>query len=973
LTFPIHKFASSVDLSAEAGALTVRGPRELSKREHWPSDALASTGAWRSAIEVEQLLELGLAEEAAGAIRVPYANFQSIQDDMPVSLIGAWTPHSPFLLKIDRKSDVGRPDFQYRYAFLLAGKPVHVDRLGYYVKRAASPEVFLLDFQMYSLVEAMDAFNALSPEAKTPQESWLAFAKVKGCATEVGAILDSTLRSNDVVVPSALGLDMKEDEDGALTFLPKCDELASEEFHQVFERNPGAEKFYTLDRPGLARVRIVLTDEQHEVLWRMKRVRSVKGDLKERLKRDPIQVFDGIADQIALPYGQRVIGIGEFEFAPTPRPQFGDSDMAKLWQRETGGNPPSHDDAAQGQEPRDGHRQEASVGDSPVPQAVTDSGTTTRHEGDAAVDSTAPIEEDNPARTPAPKKYLLIETNEESVRSGFASEAEIAKRFAGAAGYERPQALRPDRTLHPHQEDGVQWLQTCAQIPGRKGVLLADDMGVGKTVQILTFLAWCIESGKFPDLSRSEPPFRPILIVAPLILLDTRTWEKEMENFFTNDGVIFWPVLSLHGDQLAQLRRHDAEGPEVEIGKPVLDLNRIQRHKVVITNYETLKNYQHSFAYLKDGKPLWSFVISDEAQEFKIPSTKLSHAMKAIEADLHIACTGTPVENRLLDLWNLCDVLQRGLLGSAKEFVERFEKPQGGGDQGQQLLDLKKTLLFQQPHAFLLRRTKSQVADLPQKNIIRLDCSMSEEEIAAHQVLLRGLRSEVGRNRFLSALHRFAQLYQHPALLADDAEDLTPAELISQSSKLRVLLATLHDIRGKRQKAIVFARHRSMQGILAKVLQEEFHLPVRIINGDTKLRGGSLKASGVKTRNGILHEFRSKPGFDVLILSPFVAGIGLTIVEANHVVHYGRWWNPAVESQATDRAYRIGQTKDVSVYLPILRDPSGRVAPSFDERLDVLMNRKQRLAEDFLRPLPPEDEMGSELLSDLRAEASQRI
>ena len=146
-------------------------------------------------------------------------------------------------------------------------------------------------------------------------------------------------------------------------------------------------------------------------------------------------------------------------------------------------------------------------------------------------------------------------------------------------------------------------------------------------------------------------------------------------------------------------------------------------------------------------------------------------------------------------------------------------------------------------------------------------------------------------------------------------------------------------------------------------------------NGYGRLRRqtGSLKASGVKTRNGILHEFRAKAGFDVLILSPFVAGIGLTIVESNHVVHYGRWWNPAVESQATDRAYRIGQTKDVSAYLPILRDPSGRVAPSFDERLDVLMNRKQRLAEDFLRPLPPEDEMGGELLSDLRAEASLRI
>jgi SNF2 family DNA or RNA helicase len=785
----------------------------------------------------------------------------------------------------------------------------------------------------------------------------------------VGATLDSTLRNNDVIVPSTLGLDMKEDEDGALTFLPKCAELASEEFHQVFERNPGAQKLYSLDRPGLGRVRVVLTDEQHEVLRRMKRVRSVKGDLRERLKRDPVQAFDGVADQVNLPYGERVIGIGEFEFAPMPRPSSVEPTMAALWHSEAGGDlrrPENDPTARQTSEGEQGAQTGAeAVPTSPgledsVSQVPRDDG------GDA---NSNPPGEVSSGQMQVPKKYLLIETNEESVRTGFLSEAETAKRFAGAAEFERPQALRQDRNLHPHQEHGVQWLQTCAQIPGRKGVLLADDMGVGKTVQVLTFLAWCIESGRFPDLSRREPPFRPILIVAPLILLDTRTWEKEMENFFTNDGVIFWPMLSLHGDQLAHLRRRDADGAEVEIGKPVLDLNRIQRHKVVITNYETLKNYQHSFAYMKDGKSLWSFVVSDEAQEFKIPSTKLSHAMKAIEADLHIACTGTPVENRLLDLWNLCDVLQRGLLGSAKEFVERFEGPQEQGDQERRLLELKKTLLFQQRHAFLLRRTKSEVADLPPKQVVKLDCNMSDEEITAHQALLRDFTAENRPTRFLSALHRFAQLYQHPALLADDAEDRSAAELIGQSSKLRAIIATLHRIRARREKAIVFARHRAMQGILAKVLQAEFQLPVRIINGETKLRPGSLKASGFNTRNAILDDFRGKLGFNVIVLSPFVAGIGLTIVEANHVVHYGRWWNPAVESQATDRAYRIGQTKEVSVYLPILRDPSGRVAPTFDERLDLLMERKQRLAEDFLRPLPPEDEMGDELFTGLKAEA----
>lgn len=968
MSFSLHKFGKEVELIAERDGLVIQGPCELRERGAWPADALTAPGGWRSAVEIEQLLELGLAEVKDGAVLIPYTNFESIRDDMPVSLIDSWVTQNPFLLKIDRKSDIGRPDFVYRYSFLLGGTAVHVDRMGYYVRRPARAETFILDFQMYALVEAMDSFNALAPEAKTPQASWLTFAKVKGCAKEVGASLDSTLQNNDVIVPSALGLDMREDEDGALTFLPKCAELASEEFHQVFERNAGAEKLYSLDRPGLGRVRIVLTDQQHEVLRRMKRVRHVKGELKEVLKHDPVRVFDGVAEHIDLPYGDRVIGIGEFKFVPTPRPNSGDSPMAGLWQSQPA------EESFGTVETRENHA-EGSAG----PAATRGLSGLESANGEAlGTDGGIPVLDQERAEgiageTPASKRYLLIETNEDSVRSGFLSEAESAKAFGGISLYERPQALRQDRALHPHQERGVRWLQTCARIAGRKGVLLADDMGLGKTVQILTFLAWCIESGQFPDLSRKEPPFRPILIVAPLILLDTRTWETEMEGFFDNAGVIFWPVLSLHGDQLARLRRSDADGPENEIGRPILDLDRIQRHRVVITNYETLKNYQHSFAYLKDGKPLWSCVVSDEAQEFKVPSTKLSHAMKALEANLHITCTGTPVENRLLDLWNLCDVFQRGLLGSAKEFVERFEKAQEGQQQEQSLRELKKKLLFQQQHAFLLRRTKSEVVDLPPKHIVKVNCVMSETEVHAHQNLLRELRAEESPTRFLAVLHRFAQLYQHPALLTGDAEDRSVSELVDQSSKLRSLLATLHTIRARREKVIIFARHRAMQGILAKVLQEEFQLPARIINGETKLRAGYLRTNGVKTRNAILADFRATSGFNLLILSPFVAGIGLTVIEANHVVHYGRWWNPAVEAQATDRAYRIGQTKEVSVYLPILHDPSGRVSPSFDERLDHLMEKKQRLAEDFLRPLPPEEEMGSELFTDLKAEAGRQV
>ena len=158
--------------------------------------------------------------------------------------------------------------------------------------------------------------------------------------------------------------------------------------------------------------------------------------------------------------------------------------------------------------------------------------------------------------------------------------------------------------------------------------------------------------------------------------------------------------------------------------------------------------------------------------------------------------------------------------------------------------------------------------------------------------------------------------------------------------------------------------------MLTRVLSDEFGKPVRVVNGDTP-RAGTLRKAGVETRSSILSEFRQAIGFDVVVLSPFVAGVGLTIVEANHVVHYGRWWNPAVEAQATDRVYRLGQTREVHVYLPILEDRTGQVSPTFDQLLDSLMENKKGLAEgalqkdDFLTPQVDESEVGLKVFASL--------
>jgi SNF2 family DNA or RNA helicase len=494
-------------------------------------------------------------------------------------------------------------------------------------------------------------------------------------------------------------------------------------------------------------------------------------------------------------------------------------------------------------------------------------------------------------------------------------------------------------------------------------------MGLGKTVQVLSFLAWAIESGQFPDVASERPPYRPILLIVPLILLENRTWETEMERFFEGSGSIFMPILNLHGDKLRWLRADpDPPGRETEIGRPILDLDRLQLYRVVITNYETITNYQHSFAYLRGGKSLWSVIVTDEAQEYKTPNTKISHPVKALKADFEIASTGTPVENRLLDLWNLFDSLQPGLLRSAQEFRKQYEDPIIAEEPGGHLEDLKRTLLFQQPHAFLLRRDKSHVAGLPPKRVMKVGCEMSAEEVGLHRELIRCMRTREGKSRHLAVLQDFSRLYQHPFLLKSDAEEASTSELIDGSSKLRTVLDVLHQIRAKREKAIIFTRHRAMQSILAKTLQAEFDIPIRIINGLTQRATVSTSLRPVSSRKAILEEFRARHGFNVLILSPHVAGVGLTITEANHVIHDGRWWNPAVESQATDRVYRIGQSKDVFVYLPILRDPSGVVPSTFDERLDVLMEKKYRVAEDFLKPLDSEDELSEQLYGELENE-----
>ncbi|MDR3409826.1 MAG: SNF2-related protein, partial [Formivibrio sp.] len=555
----LKQFGKDVTLRAEGDGLYLSSVDVIdwNRPETWPSDASEQSAGRRTAYEAASLIEMGLASVTDGALRIPYGNFPEIEAE-EFRLPTAFTEPSPFLLKIDRTSDIGRPDFKYRYQYVLGSASVPLQRFGFYVKRAATGDVFRLDERMYSLLEAMDAFNALAREEKSPQRSWLDFANIKRWSHDVNAELDATLQKNDVVVPSSIGLDLYEDSDGALSFIPTCPELDNENFRTVFDRNNDIEGFYSLDQPGMGKLRIVLTEKQRNVLERMKRVRRVKGDAKQRLKDDPRPVFDGVTGDIELPYGERVTGIGEYEFVPIPKANSDEGPMSGLFgDNATGGSSKTEPDI------------------------------------------TKRTEEEKPS-----KKTLLIETHDEFVRQDYVDQSELARQTATVKPFERPASLRQDFDLKHHQQEGVRWLQTCTRIHDRRGVLLADDMGVGKTLQILSFLAWCIESGAFPDLSRPKPPFRPILIVAPLILLETETWEKEMKKFFADNGEVFGDPLQLYGPMLKAYRRKDAETREEIVAKPILNLDRIQRNQVVITNYEAVRDYEFSFAFCQNGKSL---------------------------------------------------------------------------------------------------------------------------------------------------------------------------------------------------------------------------------------------------------------------------------------------------------------------------------------------------------------------------------
>lgn len=538
---------------------------------------------------------------------------------------------------------------------------------------------------------------------------------------------------------------------------------------------------------------------------------------------------------------------------------------------------------------------------------------------------------------PVPRLVLVIEkTNFEGADYVLA----LAPRLSPLPDEPPAHRMGPD-PLKLHQLEGFRWL-VDAWRAGWPGVLLADDMGLGKTFQALSFMAWLHEH----HLRSAHEG--PMLVVAPTALL--RNWEKEAADRLAPDAL--GGLVRAYGSGLRNLRLDPHR--RVDDGE-TLDRAELRNADWILTTYETLTDHERAFAPIE-----YSLILFDEMQKVKAPDTLNTKAAKAMNARFVIGMTGTPIENRMEDLWCIFDRITPGYLGDLKGFSAQYSEAHADN-----LRVLKEKLdnpvkgdgSHVKAPPVMKRRMKVDILEgLPTKiEVPYLDNMPPEQASAYRQIVTEALRHrERSQGYMLKVLHGMRGVSLHP----DDAThaDVSTASrfeaFAKRSARLTRMIAVLRDIAAQGEKALIFVEFLGMQHAVAEGVAALFGLHHRldVINGSVP----------GERRLGIVERFSSRePGFDALVLSPRAAGVGLNITAANHVIHLSRWWNPAVEDQCNDRAYRIGQTKPVTIHIPIATHPDIPDG-SFDQRLASLLQRKRQLSREMLVP-PTSDSDVSEL------------
>jgi len=984
MTWILSEPLESIFIQAEDDGLYIRSNAPISWI-HNPNFPIALTPLGKSLpILIPQLIELGYAELASdeNSIHIPYSHFVFF-NEREITDFDKLILDAPFTIALNTKGALGQSDFSYSISFFYGQSSVSIERKGCFAK--FRNKYYQFDAQTYQLLSEIDRFRKLTPEEKKSNDCLISFEKISDLSDEIGAQVDKFIINNKVMLPSKLGIDLIHELDDRISFCPFVEGIQREVLRKAFFSAEDVSSLFFDDENGI-RVRLIFTKVQQEAVQRMTQVRHLGGAEKVSVLSNPSAIFDGLLDAIYFDigeFGPRVKGIGEFPFASIPTirgfttevldSSYSEQDKEKnnasnlsktaktilmpeiSWHFSDGST-----------ETLELTREELLKINQDV-QIAFSSGKSTVKLGDKEILINRDFSEQLKEMTHdvisfsksgnldlnQGKKYLLIHKNDISV------DYQEGSSFSGSIDHKKmflPTSLNDSSQLKPHQKEGIMWLQRHF-LSGRRGALLADDMGLGKTVQVLTFIAWLIESGYIVSQESSNPekaPWNPILVVMPAVLLENETWIKDIQEFFKDQGSIFDPYLILHKQGLDKMRSFE-KGSETILQKPVLNLDALRQYRIIFTNYETVVNYQFSFASMKSD---WSMIVTDEAQKHKTPSAKISHALKSCSPRFRIACTGTPVETRLLDVWNIMDYLQPGHLKSANEFTKEFEQPIQDNPQDTELIldDLRRKLLYDIPQqSFILRRDKAKTITLPNKKIHKEKCDLSPIQRELHAAFM------AGGTHPLAIIDSLLKLTQHPDLINGSMDDSDNVEqLLARCPKLAKCLELLGKIKDKKEKGLIFTRSIKMQELLKKVIFYKFRQHIDIVNGD----GSHNTETSKKTRNMMIEEFKKSSAINFIILSPDVAGMGLNLVEANHVIHYGRWWNPAKESQATDRVYRMKQKKEVHVYYLIAHDPKGEFV-SFDEKLDALIERRTQMASSFLVSFPSDEDLKNDLFNEL--------
>ncbi|MBI9113239.1 SNF2-related protein [Maridesulfovibrio ferrireducens] len=885
-------------------------------------------------------------------------------------------------------------------------------------------ETYLPDQAQWLLLNTIEQHSLLSPDDKNEQVNLLAVkalqkAESMGAAVNLSHFEDLVVNTPDGITFSANQLD-----DGSLELLPSFRDVKEDKLvmngaisevktnsHEICSPEDIEKRLSQLENgKGIMRVNntlVVLNGEQIDAVEEILSNRTIPANQVRQFLESPGAFLDASKIDFDLGFSLRVKGVVEFEPA-----YFGETDSSETdWTGCSGlSRPPAillHGlvDIVKTEAEVDEAEKLIKAARADGKRSITVNINGTDQEiilGDDQDDEKYIDEAKQKLRqTPdfdTPSGDLPDNIDENLSRSTVDiiredEEHELDNKLSAGRDYYYAPPLRLTnckRTPFDYQEKGIRWLLGLATNNGKMnwetdfvGGLLADDMGLGKTFMSL---AAAIE---YADIQREhgQAP-KPCLVVAPLSLL--QNWKDELTA--TYDPQPFDDVILLQsqedlprfrarkGNEVKQRDEDIASGLDalryaLKVG-PSWGPDRLdQPNRLVLATYQVLREYQFSLCRVD-----WGFVIFDEAQNIKNPNTLQTRAAKGLKADMMVPATGTPVENSLADFWCLFDTACPGILKNYQDFRKKYvtpirSAPPEKADEvrvkvGKDLRDMVGKLM--------LRRTKEdELEGIPEKHVHYPEVEMFGQQRKLYEAVLGSANirdtDEPRGPSVLKALHSLRDVSLHPALL-NSGQPMPPCDHESvkthfeESGKLKIVLNILAEIKSKNEKVIIFVLRHRLQAYISMALGAIYGLNVNVINGTTKT---SSKKADNKTRMGIIREFEAKEGFNILIMSPIAAGVGLTVVGANNVIHLERHWNPAKEAQATDRVYRIGQQKDVHVHIPILTHPE---IDSFDVHLNRLLNRKLDIKDAVITPVEAAPEDLGDVLVDTRTPSSaQRI